>query len=470
MVSALIEYEAWGLTQPTVPPRSRLYSLEPLGLGTSSVESLTSYITRLAVAHCVSVGSLYHREIIPLKGGSRNIFSLVRTQRTGCHTSSINGAGSMASRFTHALEILTGRKDLQYLTMLPWREAFHRNSLTRRTASWCPRCWTEWRDLAKPVYIPLLWALAVVKICTRHNLPLQSICLHCGHLQGHLHQRVLLGYCIRCRRWLGSPLTGNVSDHQTLTDEEWRWQAWVAHNMGDLIAAPSHVSAILNQGQVRQRISHAMKLLAAPAPGAFARLIDVNPVSIYGWRNGDELPSVPALLLIVYCLGTSLLNFLAGEGGATNGFTTLPKIPPWRVARAHNKISFKPANARRSLQQTLSESPPQSLTAVIRRKKLHLYTVRKHFPDLCVAITIRFAEYTKNRSARIHADRQAEFRRVACELQLQGVKLCVNRVRKCLAVRFYISQQQARAIIKEVHSEASKQQTVPGVTEPADHP
>ena len=37
--------------------RSRLYSLEPIGLRTEYAESLTSYLTRLSESHSVYVGS-----------------------------------------------------------------------------------------------------------------------------------------------------------------------------------------------------------------------------------------------------------------------------------------------------------------------------------------------------------------------------------------------------------------------------
>ena len=52
-------YENWILNLPTLRPRTYLYHLEPLGIGTPLVESLTSYIGRLAAAHAVSLGIFY---------------------------------------------------------------------------------------------------------------------------------------------------------------------------------------------------------------------------------------------------------------------------------------------------------------------------------------------------------------------------------------------------------------------------
>jgi len=55
---------------PMIPERSRLYSLCPIGMGTSQVESLTGYVSRLAEAHVLTVGNLVGREpVCTARGG-----------------------------------------------------------------------------------------------------------------------------------------------------------------------------------------------------------------------------------------------------------------------------------------------------------------------------------------------------------------------------------------------------------------
>ena len=56
-------FDSWDCRPASVPPRSRLYSLKPIGIGTPFVESLTGYVSRLADAHGVSVGKLVDREL-----------------------------------------------------------------------------------------------------------------------------------------------------------------------------------------------------------------------------------------------------------------------------------------------------------------------------------------------------------------------------------------------------------------------
>jgi hypothetical protein len=51
---------------PQIERNSRLYSLTPIGIGTSFVESLTGYISRIAEeAHSIHTGTLIAKEITP---------------------------------------------------------------------------------------------------------------------------------------------------------------------------------------------------------------------------------------------------------------------------------------------------------------------------------------------------------------------------------------------------------------------
>src|SRR5579859_5215273 len=72
----------------TISPRppSVLFTLPPRGLGTPEVESLSSYIARLAKAHRVPTGVLVARVIAPALGRS-DIFGAERRDRSNYLTS-----------------------------------------------------------------------------------------------------------------------------------------------------------------------------------------------------------------------------------------------------------------------------------------------------------------------------------------------------------------------------------------------
>ena len=46
------------LRLPRLAPRTRLYHVPPIGIGTTMVEGLTGYVMRLAEAHCVTTSAL----------------------------------------------------------------------------------------------------------------------------------------------------------------------------------------------------------------------------------------------------------------------------------------------------------------------------------------------------------------------------------------------------------------------------
>jgi len=125
-----------------MPPRSRLYSLKPYGLGTGNVESLTSFITRLADAHCLPVWMLVSREVAPLfsakmvekKSGTCDLFKSLG--------SAINGNNSTALRMAEVISELTGlhREVLLQLTLASCGVSIARKPLLSKQQKWCSVC------------------------------------------------------------------------------------------------------------------------------------------------------------------------------------------------------------------------------------------------------------------------------------------------------------------------------------------
>lgn len=107
-------YGEWDLTPLPMPPRTILYALDPIGVGTPQVESLTSYITRLAEAHGVFPGLLVSKMIAPLVPGyspDEKQYGLFAD--AGERSNLFNGAGLPAIYAVQALSTLTLRTDLR---------------------------------------------------------------------------------------------------------------------------------------------------------------------------------------------------------------------------------------------------------------------------------------------------------------------------------------------------------------------
>lgn len=142
------EYEHWAPVITEIPPRSRLFPLVPVGIGTGQSESLTSYVMRLAEAHCLYVTTLYSLILHPAvraevenqdSEGSRIALKGAHGITRSGHT--WNGVSEVASRHVRALERLTCVKDLHLLTWLPWEAALSHQLRQRR--AWCPACFSQ---------------------------------------------------------------------------------------------------------------------------------------------------------------------------------------------------------------------------------------------------------------------------------------------------------------------------------------
>src|SRR5215472_8820879 len=121
MTNALTRFEVWAPTRETPPPRSRLYSLEPIGIGTPEVESLSSYLNRLAQAHCVTVTTLIAHELLPHISTPARVRQAAPLSRGGLRglgqplAQRIYGLGRTAATWVNGLEMVTGRRDLRFL-------------------------------------------------------------------------------------------------------------------------------------------------------------------------------------------------------------------------------------------------------------------------------------------------------------------------------------------------------------------
>ncbi|HEY6406752.1 MAG TPA: TniQ family protein, partial [Ktedonobacteraceae bacterium] len=141
-------YQVWDETIPAIPPRSRLYCLEPIGVRTPSVECLTSYIARLAEEHGVTLKSLMMHVIFPALGQDVTEADHYRRLSTFCeqNCSSLNGRSPMARQWVAVMQSLTSCESLRFLTMLTWSEVTAVSKLVRRRKAWCPACYDDWRQ------------------------------------------------------------------------------------------------------------------------------------------------------------------------------------------------------------------------------------------------------------------------------------------------------------------------------------
>ncbi len=432
-------YELWPSDTVNIPPRSRLFHLPPIGQGTAGVECLTSYISRLAKEHCVSTRDLVSRIIEPAIGKKYLSGAGLGVESATSSDVGVNGTGTMATDWVHAVETLTHRRDLSCLTLLALGDVLPTRGLMRCYRAWCPDCYQEWFDQGQEIYEPLLWCLTEVTVCPCHRSRLVSICPHagCGGKSKWLGGG-LPGCCPRCDGWLGATQTGGTEDLSPQPDEEMR--VWCAEQVADLISITQRVSKV-----PRRQVSNAMGALAAQLNESniaqFARLLDLPKNTVWLWCNGQVLPTLSMLLRVTWRLDLPLSTLLTKAH-----FCVLPTQQRTLTQRQKRiQRRFDPDPVRLSLEKMLHADPPVSVVKAAKALGYGPRHLRRHFPQLTAQVAARYMAYVED-SKRIWEERTQEaVRAVVRTLHAQGVYPSARKVHSFLPKPVSLKNRTAKA-------------------------
>ncbi len=191
------------------PPRSRFFSVAPIGVGTPQVESLDGYLCRLAAKHRVRPSALRRR-------------LAEETELSGCTDPKpwpqlLERIGPSSAWYARCLARLTLRPEVAMLGLANLACHVSPVELLASKNAWCPHCLREMLT-AGQFYVPQAWRLHCYTHCTRHAQRLLAHCPHCYRSTSALDSWfAAMGTCHWCRRSL---LTESAdSNASTWTDE-----------------------------------------------------------------------------------------------------------------------------------------------------------------------------------------------------------------------------------------------------------
>jgi hypothetical protein len=443
--------DVWETSPFALPFHSRLYHLEPMGGGTSRMESLTSYVTRLAEQHSVAPLHLTAHFILPeLLAPRQSARADVYLGSLWGQSSLLNGRQTRAFDWVQALEKLTLRTDLRFLTLLMWRRVFPGTHLLRLFAAWCPQCYQHWQDAGEIVYQPLLWQIQALSSCPEHEVLFQERCPYpdCARPQFHLAPRARLGYCTWCSRWLGSKEPELAA---CLREEEREWQRWVGQTLGELLGAAPSILALPDREQMCAKIAAYVQALTGGDRRMGAQLLHVDKSALGTWKHGRYLPLLSTQLRLCFYAGVSLLQFLTEteERQVTPPVLTLPPRPA-TAPKSHRK--YDPAALFEALQAELQsrEDPPSSMRQVARRLHYdHSWLIEK-FPQQCHLISVKYQHYREQKAReRLQADCQ-KVREATLLLHAQGIYPSDSQIRKFPGIGAIFKQKKVREVWQEM--------------------
>lgn len=369
---------------------SPFHNVEPIGIGTQLVESLSSYVVRLAEEHFVSTSDMAvygigpHLSHVRLRSDSAVI---------GSHksVSLMNGNSPIAVEWVSTLEKLTPRNDLKRLSLLPFAHLFSDKESLKLSRSWCPSCLDEWQVKKLTIYEPLLWCIKAIKICPVHHEPLVSNCPYCGSSSLVLAPRTLPGYCAHCERWLG------YSTNSPQAPENIEDQIWVTQELGELltqgtldnISTNRTIPAVLNF-LITKRVKRDGIL-------SVAKLIEIHPNTLRQWLLGERLPILKDLLTLcrVFKLNLVELDSQAISWEKYGGFDE--KVAEIVNEKSLNKSKTDWMEIEKLLCDIIHGNvAPKRVSDIVRTYGCvseHLYS---RYSDLCKAVTAMHAGTAKS--------------------------------------------------------------------------
>lgn len=455
------QYEEWDLTPVVTPIRSTLYAPEPRGVGTAFVESLTSYMTRLADAHCIFPGDLIRKLIVPRLPGYSPLKRLQGAFRDGGEQSAMfNSVGRPARDVLQILEILTLRQDLPYLTLRPLAAVIPAKpkGLIRPRKAWCPACYEEERATTHIVYDPLLWAFQEISLCTRHHIRLSTHCCYqdCARSLPWVAWRAQVGYCSYCQRWLGLSPAQVKGSSSPVAEAELRWQQWVADTLGAVLALLPPRSAWPERERIRQVVTVALHHISAGELVPFARALGMSRGMVEYWYQGEHLPEMEMLLRVCFRLGLSLSECLFHEINTLRPHLSNAEFLAPVATKKRPILQVEIVYQALELAAATDEQPPPTLLMVTRHTGHALPMLYRIHPSACRAIVARYKTYVQQQKEIRLRRLQEEIEQVTHQLRAEGIAPTQKRIASCLSQPGILRDPRVRAFLHEICCEGEE--------------
>lgn len=371
-------------------PRSILYNIEPIGIETGLVESLSSYLIRLSYEHNINVSHLVNKIVIP----EMNKDYLERSSKYGGNSfyegaKTINGYTDNSTELVNILGKLTSRIDLTNLTLFKLKDLVPLRNLLKETFSWCPECIKNWNDNHKRIYYPLVWYIKPIKICFEHKCYLIEKCPRCYRKIDILRRQMILGHCPICFNLL---IQGQVI--KEINNQEWEWHSFVYLNIENLIGLNS--SKLFTKEIISKHLNYINHYLFSDNVPNFAEFLSIPKSTLRAWIKLENTPTLEGLLKICFKLDITILDFLTKslQDVTISNLVEITKTDNEKAIRRRiNLVSIE-----NSLKEVLKCDPPISMAAtarIIDRDKRVLY---RNFPEYCKQISNRYREYINQKS------------------------------------------------------------------------
>lgn len=384
-----------------IPPRSKLFRLAPMGLGTTHRECLGSYLMRLADAHCMAPQTLAREVLFPDKVSTPGHELPARNFDDAWRQPYFNGTGATWTEWVTRLEAATSQGGLGDLTLGFLRGLASMRGLVCASPRWCPACFREGVPYAR-----LMWSFQDVTCCPVHQVRLVGEC-GCGSADVRARGTVksLPGICLNCARDLGQAVP---SDAPPPTHMEIRRARMIA----DLLEGDLAMGRLVPNRGIADFLSDSITRHFEGNMAWLGHRIGVNKSSMHGWVHGTHTPEFGQIITIAEAHGCSIEDVLCGRSEAMATSPYVPKSLRAGKAQARRRGKLDWDAIAPELEAMLQQDPPIHMAEVGERMGVSVGRLRQKHPAICAAISGRWLEWRGS----VASDRRQSVRELVHEV------------------------------------------------------
>ena len=412
-----------------LPDRSHLYSLEPVAHGTGGIESASSYLSRLSMAHTVSTWSLLKCEIGPQLFGAEATLRYRLGELVSTLGAAFNGENGTSRALVSILHRLTGRTDLHRLTMAFCKGFVSPRYLVRVKQAWCRECLSEWKLEGRTICSPLLWHLMAVTVCPQHGLLLRTACPECKAEFYPLTAHSRPGYCPRCGRWLGSP------EHQSNAEmSDLGFEQEIGRQVSAFLQDGPEILTATKVSMFPDNIQLLLEKLFGGNVAALSRFLKVNRYTIIAWKAGVQRPTLLSLADVSLKVSVAPASLLCKQLRVEDF-----QLRPEASGKARPRRFFPPKEhdlekMKKALEDASKEGMPQrtSLSQLARLLGCDQTTLDNRFPELARRVKDLYKEFCAVRKAARAKELEQIVRQTTIDIHKAGDYPSQYRVRQAL--------------------------------------
>lgn len=345
-----------------------LYSIPPIGSGTSQVESFRNYLRRLALEHSVGFRRFCTDILSPLLDAANKEELVAFTLRSERLKPEAFGSTESTEKLVQALEKATGRSDLRQCTLRRFANTFSGDGLYARWPRHCPTCYAEDVGQGELPYERLLWLVQCVKCCPLHGTELLlSDCAHPEYIHGDSPtQRIHPSVCPGCGS-IGFRCITRKPTPATIED------FWVARQVSELLAQGDTLRT-LDQAAIRSAVLAHAKCHDRGVAGMAARAGVAKSTLWTYLANPASASSLDLVLRVCRVSGWDVSDYLMAT--LREPRTDL-SMPPRRKQERIDATEL-----RMVVEELLDAAAVHNMAQLEKATGVDKASIRKHLPDL----------------------------------------------------------------------------------------